>query len=106
MTTVPECLRQIQVRIETIAETESHPGQTGVSLEETLAALTAPGRRRVMMLLDRIRAVSNDPNERSAADIMRRRAARVWYGESVAFAGSTGLGTAQASAPGKDDDLI
>jgi hypothetical protein len=104
MTTVLECLRQIQVRIETIAETESRSGETGVSLEETLAALTEPGRRRVMMLLDRIRAVSNDPNERSAADIMRRRAARVWYGEFITFAGGTGLGTAQASAQGKDDD--
>ena len=102
MTTVAECLRLIQVRIETIAETES-PGETGVSLDETLAALTEPGRRRVMMLLDRIRAVSTDPNEQTAADIMRRRAARAWYGESVTFARVTVGGALRGPAQGKDD---
>ena len=77
MTTLPEHLRRIQVRIETIAETESHPGETGVSLDETLAALREAGRRRVMMLLDHIRTASHDPQERDAADLIRRRAARV-----------------------------
>ena len=46
-------------------------------------ALTELGRRRVMMLVDHIRAVSSDSHEREAADLVRRRAARVWYGEAV-----------------------
>ena len=83
MTTVPQCLRHIQLRIETIAETASRSRETGVSLDETLAALTEPGRRRVLILLDRVGAVSNDAHEREAADLIRRRAARVWYGEAV-----------------------
>jgi hypothetical protein len=78
MRTTPEHLRSIQIRIETIAENESHPGETGLTLDETLAALTELGRRRVKMLLDDIHAASHDPHERTAADLIRRRAARVW----------------------------
>jgi len=89
MTTVAEHIRFIQIRIETIAEKESLPGETVMSLDETLAALTEAGRRRVAMLLDRIRAFSEDPNERTAAEQIRRRAARAWYGPSVSFVGST-----------------
>jgi hypothetical protein len=85
MTTVAQHFRSIQIRIETIAEKESVPGETGVSLDETLAALTEAGRRRVTMLLDRIRAFSEDPNEQTAADHIRRRAVRAWYGASVSF---------------------
>src|SRR5215213_4345891 len=89
MITVAQHIRFIQVRIETIAEKESLSDGTGLSLDETLAALTEAGRRRVTMLLDRIRAFSEDPNERTAADHIRRRAARAWYGPSVSFVGST-----------------
>ena len=89
MNTVAQHIRFIQGRIETIAEKESRPGETGVSLDKTLAALTEAGRRRVMMLLDRIRAFSDDPNERAAADHLRKRAARAWYGPSVSFSGDT-----------------
>src|SRR5215211_6014409 len=56
MTTVAQHIRFIQIRIETIADKESLPGETGMSLDETLAALTEAGCRRVAMLLDRIRA--------------------------------------------------
>jgi hypothetical protein len=87
MTTVAQHIRSIQIRIETIAEKESLPGETGESLDETLAALTEAGRRRVRMLLDRIRAFSEDPNERTAAGHIRRRAARAWYGPSVTLVG-------------------
>ena len=92
MTTVPEHIRSIQIRIETIAKADSHPGETGVTLEETLAALTEPGRRRVKMLLDHIHADSHDPHERKAADLIRRRAARAWYGQGVSFFGGLGSG--------------
>ena len=83
MRTTPEHLRSLQVRIETIAENESRPGETGVTLDETLAALTASGRRRVKTLLDDIHAATHDPHKRKAADLIRKRAARVWCGEGV-----------------------
>jgi Trm5-related predicted tRNA methylase len=35
-------LRPVPIRIETIAETESRPGETGVTLEEALAACPSP----------------------------------------------------------------
>ena len=115
MNTVAQHIRSIQVRIETIAEKESRPGETGLSLDETLAGLTEAGRRRVMMLLDRIRAFSDDPNERTAADHIRKRAARAWYGASVSFAGDTfaipvvaperGSPFSRASAPSRSREL-
>jgi hypothetical protein len=83
MRTTPEHLRSIQIRIETIAESESRPGETGVTLDETLAALTEPGRRRVNMLLDHIHEASHDPHKRKAVDLIRRRAARVWCENGV-----------------------
>jgi len=73
MTTGAQHIRFSEVRIETIAERASLPGETGLSLDATFAALTEAGRRRVTMLLDRIRAFSEDPNERTAADHIRRR---------------------------------
>jgi ribosomal protein S15P/S13E len=104
VTTVPEHIRSIQIRIETIAETESHPGETGVTLEESLAALTEPGRRRVKMLLDHLHAASHDLHERKAADLIRRRAARVWYGEGVSFVGGSGVGLVRSSAREETQD--
>ena len=83
MRTTPEHLRSIQIRIETIAENASRPGKTGVTLDETLPALTEPGRRRVKMLLDHIHAASHDPHKRKAADLVRRRAAGLWWEDGV-----------------------
>jgi hypothetical protein len=71
-------LVRLQVRIETIAENDSVPGETGLSLEDTLAALTARGRLRVRMLLEHVRAVSTDPDEQAAADHIREMAELVW----------------------------
>ena len=100
MTNLDHHLRAIQVRIETIAETESNPGETGISLEETLAALTEPGRSRVKILLDHIHAAARDPQERTAADLIRRRAAEAWYGEVVSFAGASSVGLVLAPMRG------
>src|SRR5215212_10371439 len=36
-----------------------------------------------MILLDRMGMVSKDAHEREAADLIRRRAAPVWYGKAV-----------------------
>jgi hypothetical protein len=69
---------RLQVRIETIAENESVPGETGLSLEATLAALTARGRRRVTMLLEHVRAFSTDPDEQAAAGHIRELAEHMW----------------------------
>jgi hypothetical protein len=84
MTPMPEIaerMRAIQVRIESIAESESLPGETGVSLDETLAALTQAGRRRVAMMLNHICIASRAPHERKAAELVRMQAANTWTEE-------------------------
>ncbi len=73
---IAEHLVRLQVRIETIAENASEPGKTGLNLV---------GRRRVTMLLEMIKAFSDDPTEKAAAEHIRLRAARAWYGPSVSF---------------------
>ena len=78
---IEDKLHQLQARIETIAEDESVPGPTGVSLDETLAALTVAGRRRVLMLLEK-EALSNDPEQRRAAECIRQLGERVWSGST------------------------
>jgi hypothetical protein len=39
------------------------------------------------MILEGIRAFSNDPDETAAAEHIQRRAARAWYGATISFAG-------------------
>jgi hypothetical protein len=77
MSVVLQIIR-LQVRIETIAENHSVPGPRGLSLDETLAGLDLVGRRRVTMLLEMIKAFSEDPDERGAAEHIQTRAARAW----------------------------
>src|SRR5215210_4638905 len=83
---VPHQIIHLQVRIETVAENHSVPGSSGVSLHDILAGLDLIGRRRVTMMLETIKAFSDDPDERAAADHLQMRAARAWYGSSVSFA--------------------
>ncbi len=78
-------LMRLQSRIETIATNHSVPGKTGLSLDETLAALDRVGRRQVTMLLEMVQAFSDDVDEKAAAEHVRMRAARAWYGPSVSF---------------------
>jgi hypothetical protein len=81
-------LIRLQLRVEAIAENHSVPGKAGLDLNDTLGGLDLVGRRRVKMLLERIRAFSNDPDEKAAADYIQMRAARAWYGSSVSFMGT------------------
>jgi hypothetical protein len=74
---------RLQVRIETIAENHSVPGKAGLSLDETLAALDLVGRRRVTMLLEMVRAFSENEDEKAAAEHIQMRAARAWFGSSA-----------------------
>jgi hypothetical protein len=83
---IPHQVIRLQVRIETVAENHSVPGRAGVSLNDTLAGLDLIGRRRVTMMLEMIKAFSDDPDEKSAAEHIQMRAARAWYGTSVSFA--------------------
>ncbi len=53
-------------------------GRTGLSLEDTLAALTPKGRSYVTRLLERTRAFSDDPDEQAAAHQIRQLAERTW----------------------------
>lgn len=80
---VTQHLVRLQLRIETIAENASVPGKAGLGLDDTLAHLDHNGRRRVTMLLEMIRAFSEDESEKAAADHVRMRAARAWYGVSI-----------------------
>jgi hypothetical protein len=82
---VPHQVIRLQVRIETVAENHSVPGSSGLSLHDTLAGLDLVGRRRVTMMLEMIKAFSDDPDESAAADHIQMRAARS-YGSSVSFA--------------------
>ena len=84
---IPREIIRLQVRIETIAEQHSRPGKSGLSLDETLAGLDQTGRRHVRMILEYIRAFSNDPDEKAAAEHIQRRAAQAWYGPTISFAG-------------------
>lgn len=77
---------RLQVRIESVAEVHSKPGTTGLNLHDILAGLDLIGRRRVTMMLEMIKAFSEDSEERAAAEHMHMRAARAWYGASVSFA--------------------
>lgn len=76
-------LLRFQTRIETIAENHSVPGRTGLSLDDTFAALDLVGRRHVQMLLEMVKAFSDDDNEKAAAEHLRLRADRVWHGSSL-----------------------
>jgi hypothetical protein len=87
---VPHHLVRLQARIETIAENASRPGPAGLNLDDTLAALEPMGRRRVLMMLEMIRAFSEDEDEKAAAEHIRMRAARAWYGSSVTFSKAGG----------------
>jgi hypothetical protein len=73
---------RLQVKIETIAENHSVPGPRGLSLDDTLAGLDLVGRRRVAMLIEMVKAFSEDPDERSAAEHIQTRAARAWCNSS------------------------
>jgi len=77
---------RLQVRIETVAEIHSTPGRRGLNLQDTLAGLDLIGRRRVTMMLEMIKAFSENADERAAADHIHMRAARAWYGGTVSFA--------------------
>ena len=63
--TIARHLARLHVLIETIAEHNSVRDSAGLSLEDTLSALTPTGRDRVAMLLEKVRAFSNDPDERT-----------------------------------------
>jgi len=78
-------LARLQARIETVAENNSRPGKAGLGLDDTLAALDLVGRRRVTMMLEMIKAFSEAPEERAAAEHIWIRAARAWYGSTVSI---------------------
>jgi hypothetical protein len=84
---IPREIIRLQVRIETIAEQHSRPGKSRLGLDETLAGPDQTGRRHVRMILEAIRAFSDNPDEKAAAEHIQRQAARAWYGPTIRFAG-------------------
>jgi hypothetical protein len=53
-------LARLQARIETVAGNNSRRGKARLGLDNTLAALDRMGQRRVTMMLEMIRAFSDD----------------------------------------------
>ncbi len=68
----------IQSKIEEIAEQAGVSFQNGVSLEDMLAALPQPERRRVQLFLQGVKAQSDDRTVQQAADEFLSVASRAW----------------------------
>jgi hypothetical protein len=92
---IPHAIVRLQVRIETIVEQHSRLGKSGVGLDEILAGLDLTGRRHVRMILEGIRAFSDNPDEKAAAEHIQWRAARAWYGPTISFSGDRAVRTKQ-----------
>jgi hypothetical protein len=81
--TIASYFLSIQAWIEHIAGRSPTPSRSGQSLEDTLAALSPADRSRVRMLLERIKAFSDNPDERAAAEHISIQATRIWHRRAV-----------------------
>ncbi|WP_262029499.1 hypothetical protein [Microvirga sp. Mcv34] len=71
-------LSAIQSRIDDIADQAGVEGAARLSVDETLAALPWPFRRRLVLTLQSLKAFSPDPGIRDAAGFFQLKAAGVW----------------------------
>lgn len=74
----PASLSAVQSRIDYIADQAGVEGAARLSLEDTLAALPWPFRRRLVLALQSLKAFSPDPGVRDAAEFFQLKAATVW----------------------------
>jgi hypothetical protein len=74
----PASLSAVQSRIDEIADQAGIQGAARLSLDDTLAALPWPFRRRLVLALQSLKAFSPDPGVRDAAEFFQLKAARVW----------------------------
>jgi hypothetical protein len=74
----PASLTAVQSRIDEIADQAGVEGMARLSVDETLAALPWPYRRRLVLALQSLTAFSPDPDMRDAAEFFQLQAAKVW----------------------------
>jgi hypothetical protein len=74
----PASLSAVQSRIEEIADQAGVQGTSRLSVDDTLAALPWPFRRRLVLALQSLKAFSPDPDVQNAAELFQLKAARVW----------------------------
>jgi hypothetical protein len=70
-------LSAVQSRIDHIADQAGIEGTARLNLEDTLAALPWPFRRRLILALQSLKAFSPDPGVRDAAEFFQLKAAKV-----------------------------
>jgi hypothetical protein len=74
----PASLSAVQSRIDDIADQAGVEGAARLSVEETLAALPWPFRRRLVLPLQSLQAFSPDLGMQQAAEFFQLKAARLW----------------------------
>jgi hypothetical protein len=74
----PASLSAVQSRIEDIADQAGVAEAARLNVDDTLAALPWPYRRRLVLTLQSQQAFSPDPDVQRAAEFFQLKAARVW----------------------------
>jgi hypothetical protein len=74
----PASLSAVQSRIEDIADQAGVAEAARLNVDDTLAALPWPYRRRLALTLQSMQAFSPDSDVQQAAELFQLRAARVW----------------------------
>jgi hypothetical protein len=74
----PASLSAVQSRIDEIADQAGVEATARLSVDDTLAALPWPFRRRLVLALQSLQAFSPDPGVQNAAEFFQLKAARVW----------------------------
>jgi uncharacterized protein (DUF1684 family) len=74
----PASLSAVQSRIDEIADQAGVEGSARLSVDDTLAALPWPFRRRLVLALQSLKAFSPDPGVQDAAEFFQLKAAKVW----------------------------
>jgi hypothetical protein len=89
----PTSLSAVQSRIDEIAAQAGVQGSARLSVDDTLAALPWPFRRRLVLALQSLKAFSPDPGVRDAAEFFQLKAAKVWA--TMPFQGHSDEGSAE-----------
>jgi hypothetical protein len=91
----PASLSAVQSRIDEIADQAGVQGTARLSVDDTLAALPWPFRRRLVLALQSLKAFSPDPGVRDAAEFFQLKAAQVWA--TMPFQGHSDEGSAETA---------
>ncbi len=74
----PASLSAVQRRIDDIADQAGVEGTSRLSVDDTLAALPWPYRRRLVLTLQSLKAFSPDPDIQGAAEFFQMKVAQLW----------------------------